>query len=168
MKDNALVLVLFVYCVSGGITIVDTLLAAPMGIDLVNADGELIGPQIRHIHERMTNHELQGEMLIAAGDMDAGTLVERGVKSVELGLHMMVELVRLMLGLYMFDLLLLLGVPSIAVHVIAGAYVLLLARFLLGHMPAITAALQSLTEIYRMGARVAGPAGQAVARLIRH
>lgn len=166
MKDNALSIMLFMYCVSGGLVIVDTLLAAPMGIDLADADGNPIGPQIRAIHERMHTHDMEYAMLEAAGAMDVGSHMERAVAGVELGVAMSVEMFKMLLGLYVFDILILLGIPREAVALITSVYVILLARALLGYMPAIAAAVQALVVAGRAVGSVAGPAAGATARML--
>ena len=166
MKDNALRIMLFFYCLSGGLVIVDTMLAAPMGIELVDAHGNPIGPQIRSIYERMNAHDMEYMMTEAAGTLDVGSHIERAIASVELGVAMSVEMFKMLLGLYVFDILILFGIPREAVALIASVYVILLARALLGYMPAIAAAVQALVSVGRAVGSVAGPAAGATARLL--
>lgn len=166
MKDNALRIMLFLYCISGGLVIVDTLLAAPMGIELVDAHGNPIGPQIRDIYERMNAHEMHYLAMEAAGTLDTGSYIERGIASIELGVAMAVELFKMLLGLYAFNLLILLGIPQEAVALIMSVYVILLARALIGYMPTIAAAVRALTDVGRAVGSVAGPTAGAVARLL--
>ena len=167
MKDHALRIMLFFYCISGGLVIVDTTLAAPMGIELADAHGNPIGPQIRSIYERMSAHDMEYMAAEAASTLDVGSHIERAVAGVELGVAVSVEMFKMLLGLYVFDILLLFGMPREAVALIASVYVILLARAMLGYMPAIAAAVRALADAGRAVGSVAGPAAGAAARLLR-
>ena len=72
----------------------------------------------------------------------------------------------MLLGLYVFDILTLFGIPREAVALITSVYVILLARALIGYMPAIAAAVRALTDVGRAVGSVAGPAAGATARLL--
>lgn len=168
MKDNALRIMLFMYCISGGLVIVDALLAAPMGIEFVDVHGNPVGPQLRAIQDRMSYHDMDGRMLEAAGTLDVGTYLERGIRSVELGLDMAAEMFKMLMGLYVFDILAVFGIPQEATALMTTVYVVLVGRAMLGYMPAIAAAVQALVAAGRAAGSVAGPVVSGAARLLHH
>ena len=61
-----------------------------------------------------------------------------------------------------WELLSLFGVPNEITWVIQGAYSILLARAIIGYLPAISGTIHALTSLGRAGAGVAGAAGGAV------
>ena len=166
MKDNALRIMLFLYIMSGCLAAGDVLIAAPLGIQLQAPDGTPAGPQISTVWAKMSAHDLEGRMLEATGQMDAGTILERAAASLSLGVNMTVELFKLMAGLYAFDILTIFGVPHEITAVITSAYLILVARALIGYMPAIAAAVQALVSVGRAVGSVAGPAAGATTRLL--
>ena len=166
MKDNALRIILFVYILSGTLAAMDSLIAAPLGIPFTDMHGNPAGPQISTVWAKMSAHDMEGRMLEAAGQMDAGTILERAAASLSLGVDMTVELFKLMAGLYAFDILTIFGVPHEITAIIVSAYVILVARALIGYMPAIAAAVQALVSVGRAVGSVAGPAAGTTARLL--
>lgn len=149
MKDNALRIILFVYILSGMLVVVDTQIAGPLGVELQTFDGQPAGPQIYAISQRMAEHDLAGRLAEASGELDAGSQLDRAVRSLELGMDMTVEMLKLMAGLYAFDVLTIFGVPSEVTAIIIFVYAVLVGRAIIGYMPAIAAGVQALVAVGR-------------------
>ena len=149
MQDNALRIMLFLYILSGTLAAVETTIAAPLGIELTDMNGNPVGPQISSVWERMSAHDMEGRMLQAAGEMDAGTHIERAVRMLELCVDMTVEMFKLLFGLYAFDILAVFGVPQEFTAIISGVYVILLAHMVMRYMPAIAAVVRALADVGR-------------------
>ena len=149
MKDNALRIMLFIYCLSGSLAAVDVLIAGPLGIQITTFDGEPAGPQIYAISQRMAEHDLAGRLAEASGQLDAGSQLDRAVRSLELGLDMMVEMLKLMSGLYAFEVLAIFGIPDEITAIIIFVYAVLVGRAIIGYMPAIASGVQALVSAGR-------------------
>lgn len=166
MKDNALRIMLFMYCVSSMLVVVDIYLAAPMGIEFRDPHGNPAGPQLRAIYEQMQVHDMEDRMMEASGMMDAGSYLERAVASMELGIDMAAQMFKMLMGLYVFDILTIFGIPPEVTALMTTVYVILLGRAMLGYMPAIAAAVQALVVVGRAAGSGAGPAAGATARML--
>lgn len=149
MKDNALRIILFVYCVSGSLAAMDVLVAGPLGIQIMTPDGEPAGPQIHAISQRMAEHDLAGRLAEASAELDVGSHLDRAARSLELGIDMTVEVLKLMAGLYAFDVLTVFGVPPEITAIIIFVYVVLVGRAIIGYMPAIASGVQALAAAGR-------------------
>lgn len=157
MKDNALRIMLFLYILSGCLVVVESTIAAPAGIQLVDVNGQPVGPQLGHIWGQMQEHELAMQAAALANSTSIDP-IQDAARSLELGLAMTVGLLKLLGGVYAFEVLGIFGVPWELTAVIQGAYVILLARALIGYMPAIAAAIRALVSL----GRGAGSAASAV------
>ena len=150
MKDNALRVILFIYILSGCLVAIDLTINQQFGLQWTTPTGEPAGPLIRDISERMANHDQIIQQLEAAGQMDFGNAIDAGIKSLELGLAMSGEMLKLMAGIYAFDILTIFGVPWEFTAVIQGAYVILLAHSVISYLPHIASAVQALASTARM------------------
>ena len=174
MKDNALRIFLLMYCISGALAACDVLIMGPLGIPFTGLDGQPVGPQISVIQERMAEHDMTQRLQEAAGAMTAGDVLGNAIRSVELGLEMTVEMFKLMMGLYVFDILSIFGIPPEITGIVSTVYAILLGRAILGYLPAITAAINTLVNvghagvgIGKAGAKLAGGVGGAVGGLVK-
>ena len=149
MKDHALRIFLFCYIVSGCLAAGDVLVAGPLGIQLQTLEGEPAGPQLSTISARVAEHDLAGRLLEAEGALTAGEWWERAWASAELATDMSVELFKMLAGLYVFDVLTIFGMPSEITAVVTTTYTILLARSLLGHLPAVTGAATAAASMVR-------------------
>ena len=159
MKDNALRIILFMYLVSGCLVVGDTLMLAPMGMSYVDMNGNPAGPQISVIWDMMQQHD-QAMMLEELHQLD-GDIIQNAIRSIELGLQMTVEMLKLMTGTYAFDILTIFGIPWQVTAIVQGAYTILLARAILGYLPAISGAIRALTGLGRAGVGVVDAARSA-------
>lgn len=150
MKDNALRIILFVYCVSYSIAAVDITLAEPLGIELAGPNGQPIGPQINKILDKMAIHDTTIRMVEAASYLGVGFSIENAVKSLELGMELTIELIKMLFGVYAFEILVVFGVDRIWVDLIITVYVILVARAVIGYMPAIASMIQALASVGRL------------------
>lgn len=162
IKDNALRIMLFVYIFSGMMVVVDTQIAGPMGIQLQTFDGQPAGPMIHAIHQEMAMNAETIRMLEETGQMDFANSLEAGAKSLELGLAMSGEMVKFLTGWYAFDIMRIFGVPWEVISIITGVYCILVARALIGYMPAIAAAVRALVSLGRGVGSAASAVGGAV------
>lgn len=149
MKDNALRIMLFIYCLSGSLVAVDVLIAGPLGIQIMTFDGEPAGPQIYAIAQRMAEHDMTGHLAEASGELDAGSQIDRATKSLELGMDMTVEMLKLLTGLYAFDVLTVFGIPYEITVIIIFVYAVLVCRAIIGYMPAIASGVHALVAAGR-------------------
>lgn len=159
MRDNALRIMLFFYLVSGCMAAVEITIAAPLGFQIVGLNGEPAGPQIGHIWSQMQQHELATKAA-ALSNSTATDPIQDGIRSLELGLAMSVEFLKLLAGVYAFEILLIFGLDWPWVAVLQGGYTVLLARAVIGHLPAISGAIRALTGLGRgVGAAAQGVGG---------
>ena len=171
MKDNALRIFLFCYIVSACLAAGDVLIAGPLGVQMMAADGTPAGPQLSVITAKMAEHDLAGRLAGAEGGLSADEWWTRAVTAVELGVDMTVELFKLLMGLYIFDVLTIFGIPAEITSIIQTAYIILLARAIIGHLPAISQAVQAVGAVahtVRAASSVAGhaePAARAAGRM---
>lgn len=144
MKDNALRIFLFCYIVSGCLAAGDVLVAGPLGVQLVAADGVTpAGPQISVIAAKMAEHDLAGKLAEAQAGLSAEEWWTRAVTAMELGVDMAAELFKLMAGLYVFEILTIFGIPAEITAIVQTVYAILLARAIIGYLPAISKAVQA-------------------------
>ena len=147
MKDHALRIFLFCYIVSGCLAAGDVLVAGPLGVQIQTLDGQPAGPQLSVISARMAEHDLVGRLAEAQGGLSAAEWWIRAATAVELGTDMAVELFKMLMGLYVFDVLTIFGIPLEITTIIQTAYTILLARSMLGHLPAVTGAVTAATSM---------------------
>ncbi len=149
MKDNAFRIFLFMYILSGSLAAVDILIVGPLGIEIMAPDGTPAGPQISAIWQDMQRHDITQHM-IELGEIE-GNPVEMAIRSLELGLAMSVEMLKLASGTMAFEILTIFGVPWPITAIIQGVYAILLVRAMIGYMPAIVTALKLLVQTGRLG-----------------
>lgn len=147
MKDHALRIFLFCYIVSACLAAGDVLIAGPLGIQLVGFDGQPAGPQISFITAKMAEHDMAGRLAEAQGGLSADEWWTRAATTMELGMDMAVELFKMLMGLYVFDVLTVFGIPWEITAIIQTTYTILLARSILGHLPAVTGAVSAATSM---------------------
>lgn len=147
MKDHALRIFLFCYIVSGCLAAGDVLIAGPLGVQLMAADGTPAGPQLSVISQKMAEHDLAGRLAEAQDGLSAGEWWTRVATTIELGMDMAVELFKMLMGLYVFDVLTIFGIPGEIAAIIQTVYTILLARSMLGHLPAVTGAVTAATSM---------------------
>ena len=149
MKDNALRIFLFCYIVSGCLAAGEVLIAGPLGIQYVGFDGEPAGPQLAYITNQMNLHGIQERLLEAQGGLTSDVWWERAYESLRLGVDMTVELFKLLVGLYVFDLLTIFGIPYEITAVVQAAYTVLLARAMVGYLPVVSRGVQAAASALR-------------------
>ena len=133
MLENALTIMVFMWCISFSLLGVQYVLADVVGTEIKSFRGE---PIKSHIVSLINEEEINERMEdIVTGNFTANTTrydrVETyGVAAAFVGW----ELVLLLTGTYIFSVLVLLGVPIIFVTAIGMVYFLLLARAIVGYI----------------------------------
>ena len=95
----------------------------------------------------MAEHDLAGRLAGAQGGLSADGWWIRAATTMELGTDMAVELFKMLAGLYVFDVLTIFGIPGEITAIIQTTYTILLARSMLGYLPAVTGAVTAATSM---------------------
>lgn len=129
MIEKALIVIVFMYAVSfsllGGQFVMDT-----FGITMTNTDGVEIRSSLLSIVDTDNINTVTGELVDVNGT--AAGEDPFGVAAV-----LTVELLQLMTGTYIFNILFLFGVPAIFVYGMVVLYALLLFRALIAYLRGI-------------------------------
>ena len=149
MKDNALSIILFMYCVSSSVAAWDVLVAAPMGVEFTGWNGEPLGPQFRQISERMAEHDMAGKLAELDGSLDAGHYIERAYVSFELGFDMMMQMLKLLTAVYAFEILGALGIPQPFIAIMVFMYGVLVAYSIMRYAPAISKTVTTILTLIK-------------------
>lgn len=133
MKDIALVMMMVMYISSFALLGVQWELADTYGYTLKNFDGVEVKSAI---HEYVKQEQLNQytNSIVTADYQTNSTAYDKIETSVTAGVFVVWELIGLMTGTHVFSLLILLGVPPIFVSIFVIAYVLLLARAIIGYL----------------------------------
>ncbi len=133
MKDIALVIMMVMYISSFALLGIQWELADTYGITITNFDGVEVKSAI---HEYVKQEQLNEytDSIITADYQTNSTAYDKIETSVTAGVFVVWELIGLMTGTHVFSLLILLGVPSIFVSIFVIAYILLLARAIIGYL----------------------------------
>ena len=127
MRDNALVIIIAFYCVSGTLLAVQLVLADALGIIMTTPSGEPMKPHLlTFIDQELVNRATTNIINGTDGTFDR---VESGPTS---GWFVAWEIIQLMTGLYAFNLLILFGIPFEIVVVFAAGYLFVFARGIIG------------------------------------
>jgi len=132
-KDKALVIMMVMYISSFALLGVQWEMADTYGMTLRNFDGVEIKSAI---HEYVNQEQLNQytDSIITADYNTNSTAYDKIETSVTAGVFVVWELIGLMTGTHVFSLLVLLGVPPIFVAIFVIAYILLLARAIIGYL----------------------------------
>lgn len=129
MIDNALRIMLFMWITSGVLLGVQYIFADQYGYDLTTPDGE---PMKSHLLQMIDEDRFnEATRNISAGSNGTWNRVEEFDISAA---YVMWELVRLLTGSYVYNILLLFGVPPVFVTVFVLAHWALLARAIVGYL----------------------------------
>jgi hypothetical protein len=132
-KDKALKMIIMMYIVNFAILGVQWEILDPYGITIRNFDGVEIKSAV---HEYVNQEQLNQytDSIITADYQTNSTAFDKIETSVTAGVFVVWELITLMTGTHVFYLLILMGVPPIFVAIFVIAYVLLLARAIIGYL----------------------------------
>ena len=144
MRDNALRVFLFMYCVSWSIVGIDLTVAEPLGLDL-EINGNDVGLETSKLLAQINTVSMVDDMMEARGLMTAERSLESAVKTLELYLYIMLDFLAILLGLEIFNLLLIVGLDVVWVQLIQSVYVILLAYSMLHYLPKIAKVIQTIT-----------------------
>lgn len=129
MIEKALIAIVFMYAVSfsllGGQFIMDT-----FGITMTNTEGVEIRSSLLSIVDTDEINAVTGELTSVNG-------TEAGADPFGVAAILTVELLQLMTGTYIFNILFLFGVPAIFVYGMVVLYALLLFRALIAYLRGI-------------------------------
>lgn len=133
MKDKALVIMMVMYISSFALLGVQWELADTYGYTLKNFDGVEIKSAI---HEYVKQEQLNQytNSIVTADYQTNSTAYDKIETSVTAGVFVVWELIGLMTGTHVFSLLILFHIPPIFVSIFVIAYVLLLARAIIGYL----------------------------------
>ena len=133
MKDIALIMMITMYIASFALLGVQWELADTYGFTLKNFDGVEVKSAI---HEYVKQEQLNTytNSIVSADYQGNSTAYDKIETSVTAGVFVVWELIGLMTGTHVFSLLILLGVPPIFVSIFVIAYILLLARAIIGYL----------------------------------
>jgi hypothetical protein len=133
MKDIALIMMITMYIASFALLGVQWELADTYGYTLKNFDGVEVKSAI---HEYVKQEQLNTytNSIVSADYQGNSTAYDKIETSVTAGVFVVWELIGLMTGTHVFSLLILLGVPPIFVSIFVIAYILLLARAIIGYL----------------------------------
>ena len=145
MRDNALRIFLFMYCVSWSIVGVDVTIAEPLGIDMT-INGNDIGLETNKLLAQVNTIQAVDEMLEAQNVLTAERSLESAVRMLELYVYMVFDFLAVLFGLELFNLMLLIGIDKIWVDLIQSVYVILLAYSLLNYLPKVAKILTAITS----------------------
>ena len=136
MIEKALIIIIFVYASGFGILAVQYALADVFGISLKNFEGADIKSNLVDIIRLDELNELQAN-IVTANFTENSTAFDRVEDSVVAAAFVAWELILLMTGTYVFNILILLGIPAPIVAGLIFLYVMLLARAILAYIRGI-------------------------------
>ena len=129
MLDNPLRIMTFMWLASGFLLAGQALITGPIGIDMVTPDGESMKPYLLSvIDDDLFNTATDNIIMGTNGTWDRVDDLDTS------GAFIVWELVQLMSGIYIFNVLRLFGIPVEIVIVIAMGYGALLARSIVGYV----------------------------------
>ena len=130
MMEKSLIIIIFMYASSIGLLATQWALGDVFHITMTDTNGHPLNPQL------ITNTNISS-LNVFAGNV-TGTSVEKVILNV-VGIvgGFAWALVQLLTGTTIFNVLLLFGVPPIAVYGISALYILLLMRMVLGYVRGI-------------------------------
>jgi hypothetical protein len=128
--EKALIVIIFMYSTSFGILAAQFLWADMVGIELVNADNVGLGPSIETILDiDQINTSTSGIV----------NLNQTGVTQdpISTAANLTWDILQLLTGTYIFNVLALLGIPAIVIAGLVIIYTMLLFRALIGYLRGI-------------------------------
>ena len=128
MYEKALIAIIFMYCVSGGILIAQYIAGDLMGITLQNYKGEEIKIPLTESYNVATLNSSTQNIINANY-----TLVDVAAAFVAAG-SVVTQLLILLTGFYIYQVLVTLGVPLYVVLILVVPYAFLLARALIAYI----------------------------------
>lgn len=131
MIEKPLIIWLFMFSVSGFI-LVGQFVADAFGITLTNWDGVQIKSNLLTILDIDSINTIT-ETIISVNDT-RNTTLDAVTQSFELGLNIGFELLTLLTGTYMFNVMYLLGVPPIAIAIMVVLYAVMLGRAIIAYL----------------------------------
>ena len=133
MIEKALMVIIFMYSISFSLVGVQWMYADVLGIQLTNAAGqEIKTPLIDDIIQMNTVNTVTTNIANAT-DAENSTL-DAVENAFQIGFNVGKDIILLMTGTYIFNLLYLMGVPAIFVVPMVVIYVLLLGRALIAYV----------------------------------
>lgn len=136
MIEKALIIIIFVYASGFGILAVQYTLADVFGINLKNFEGADIKSNIVDIIRLDTLNELQAN-IVTGNFTENSTTYDRVENSITAAAFVAWELILLMTGTYVFNIMVLLGIPAPIVAGLIFLYVILLARAIFAYIRGI-------------------------------
>lgn len=133
MIEKALIIIIFMYAAGFGILAVQFTLGDVFGINLKNFEGADIKSNIVSIIRLDTLNELQAN-IVSGNFTENTTTFDRVEQAVTAAAFVAWELILLMTGTYIFNIMLLLGIPAPIVGGFVFLYVLLLARAIMAYI----------------------------------
>jgi hypothetical protein len=133
LKDNAFGIMVIMYIIGFAVLGAQWVFADPYGHIIKNITGVEMKSAIKdYIDEERVN---QYTATITAGDFQGNSTYYDRVETVATaGAFVVWELITLMTGTYVFNILIWAGVPHIFVAILVITYVLLLARAIIGYL----------------------------------
>ena len=133
MIEKALIVIMFMYAAGFGILAVQFVLADVFDINLKNFEGADIKSNIVNIIRLDTLNELQAK-IISGNFTENTTAFDRVEQAVTAAAFVAWELILLMSGTYIFNIMLLLGIPAPIIGGLVVLYILLLARAIMAYI----------------------------------
>lgn len=131
MIDTSLKIMTFMWCVSFSLIGVQLVIADEYGIVMKSADGTPMLPELL----KLTNQELYNDTLESLADEESNPdLLERITDSTTSAALVAWELVQLLSGTYIFNLLAVFGIPVPFIAIVAILYMAFLARTVIGYV----------------------------------
>ena len=132
MIEKSLIVILFMYTVSFSLLTGQFVLGDIYGVTLTSWNGTPIKSDILSF----INQDSLNDITLAIADVNStrNNTLDAVTQSFELGLTIGFELLTLLTGTYIFNFLLLMGVPSIMIAGMVIIYVILLGRAIIAYL----------------------------------
>lgn len=132
MYEKALIVIIFMYAASFSVLIGQYVWADVMGITLTNSEGVPLKPSILAFINIENINEITAN--IAGSQSQENSTLSPVDNAFAVGYYVGWQLITLLTGTYIFNVLFLLGVPAIAIAPMVIIYVFLLGRALIAYI----------------------------------